>query len=53
MPSILTPDCMLSDGSVARLQELARDGTQLVLTAALRFGEEPFLAHLRNLGVPA
>ena len=26
-------------------------GTQLVLTAALRFGEEPFLAHLRDLGV--
>ncbi len=48
---ILTPDCMLSEGSVARLQELARRGTQLVLTAALRFGEEPFLAHLRDLGV--
>jgi hypothetical protein len=48
---ILTPDCMLSDGSVARLQELARSGTELVLTAALRFGEEPFLAHLRKLGV--
>jgi len=48
---ILTPDCMLSDGSVARLQDLARNGTELVLTAALRFGEEPFLAHLRELGV--
>lgn len=48
---VLTPDCMLSEGSVARLQALARDGTQLVLTAALRFGEEPFLANLRSLGV--
>ena len=41
--TIITPDSMLSDGSVARLQELAHSGTQLVLTAALRFGEEPFL----------
>ena len=48
---ILTPDSMLSDGSVARLQELANNGAQLVLTAALRFGEEPFLGHLQNLGV--
>jgi len=48
---ILTPDCMLSNGSVARLQELARSGAQLVLTAALRFGEEPFLANLHDLGV--
>jgi hypothetical protein len=49
--AVLTPDCMLSDGTVARLQELARSGVQLVLTAALRFGEEPFLGHLRNMGV--
>jgi hypothetical protein len=48
---ILTPDCMLSDGGVARLQDLAHGGAQLVLIAALRFGEEPFLAHLRDLGV--
>ena len=48
---VVTPDCMLSDGSVARLQELAQSGTQLVLTAALRFGEEPFFAHLHELGV--
>jgi hypothetical protein len=47
---ILTPDCMLSEGSVARLQELARGGTKLVLTAALRFGEEPFFARLREIG---
>ena len=48
---VLTPDCMLSDGSVARLQELADRGTHLVLTAALRFGEEPFLGHFEKLGV--
>ncbi|HWG06270.1 MAG TPA: hypothetical protein VG271_14760 [Beijerinckiaceae bacterium] len=47
---ILTPDCMLSEGSVARLQALARGGAKLVLTAALRFGEEPFFAHLRQIG---
>ena len=46
---VLTPDCMLSEGSVARLQDLARGGAELVLTAALRFGEEPFLQHLREL----
>lgn len=48
---VLTPDSMLSDGSVARLQDLADRGTHLVLTAALRFGEEPFLGHLRQLGL--
>ncbi len=48
--AIVTPDCMLSDGSVARLQDLARSGIQLVLTAALRFGEEPFLTQLRTMG---
>jgi hypothetical protein len=51
---ILTPDSMLSDGSVARLQELARAGTELVLAPALRFGEEPFFVQLRGMGaVPA
>jgi hypothetical protein len=48
---LLTPDCMLSDGSVARLQELARAGTELVLTAALRFGEETFLGNLKTMGI--
>jgi hypothetical protein len=48
---VLTPDSMLSDGSVTRLQELARTGAQVVLTAALRFGEEPFFAHLRAMGI--
>ena len=45
---VLTPDCMLSDGTVSRLQDLARDGIELVLAPALRFGEEPFLRHHGN-----
>jgi hypothetical protein len=49
--TVVTPDSMLSDGSVARLAELAREGSELVLAAALRFGEGPFLANLDKLGV--
>ncbi len=49
--AVLTPDCMLSDGTVARLQQLACSGCQLVVAAALRFGEEAFLGQLRNMGV--
>ena len=48
---VLTPDCMLSDGTVSRLQDLARDGIELVLAPALRFGEEPFLRHLGTMGI--
>jgi hypothetical protein len=48
---VLTPDSMLSDGTAARLQDLARAGTELVVVAALRFGEEPFFAHLSSMGV--
>jgi hypothetical protein len=48
---ILTPDCMLSDGAVARLQELAIKDVEVVLVAALRFGEEPFLGHLYAEGL--
>lgn len=47
---VLTPDCMLSDGTIAAAQRLAARGVQLVLAAALRFGEEPFLANLRESG---
>jgi hypothetical protein len=49
--TVLTPDCMLSDGSIKRLQQLAHAGFQLVVAAALRFGEEPFLGELRSLGL--
>ena len=48
--AILTPDCMLSDGAIRRLQDHAARGVQLVCVAALRCGEEPFLGHLRALG---
>lgn len=49
---VITPDCMFSDGSIARLQELARNGVQLVLAAALRFGEEPLFEYLKA-SIPA
>ena len=48
---VLTPDSMVSDGTIARLQELAGEGVELVVAAALRFGEEPFFAHLAEMGV--
>jgi hypothetical protein len=48
---ILTPDCMISDGSMANVQALAESGARLVLTAALRFGEEPFFADLERQGL--
>ena len=45
---------MVSDGTIARLQELAGEGVELVVAAALRFGEEPFFAHLAEMGlIPA
>jgi hypothetical protein len=51
---LVTPDSMLSDGTVARLQEHAQDGKKLVLAVALRFGEGPFLGNLKSAGlVPA
>lgn len=45
---ILTPDFMLSDGSVAALQRHAVAGTQVVLNVALRFGEEPLFENLEQ-----
>jgi hypothetical protein len=51
--AVLTPDCMLADGGLARLQELARSGVEVVLTAALRFGEEPLFKQLRDMGALA
>jgi len=51
---VLTPDSMISDGTVARLQQLAYAGVELVVVAALRFGEEPFFNHLTAMGlIPA
>lgn len=48
---ILTPDFMLSDGSIAAIQRHAVAGKHVVLTAALRFGEEPLLEHLAAMGL--
>ncbi len=39
---VLTPDRMVSDGTVGKPQEHAENGVELVWVAALRFGEEPF-----------
>jgi hypothetical protein len=48
-PFVITPDSMFSDGTVARLQELANKGVELVLVPALRFAEEPFFNELQGL----
>jgi len=49
--AILTPDLMVSDGTVAALQWHAVNGVQLVWTAALRFGEEPLFEHLKQMAI--
>jgi hypothetical protein len=51
--AILTPDVMLSDGTVSAMQRHAVNGVEVVLTAALRFGEEPLFDHLKQLGIIA
>jgi hypothetical protein len=47
------PDCVFSDGTIARVQELAHEGKELVVCPALRFGEEPVLRNLRDRGLLA
>lgn len=47
----LTPDLMVSDGTVLTLKKCAQAGSKVVLTAALRFGEEPLFEHLRSFGI--
>lgn len=49
---LLTPDLMVSDGTMAAAQRHAVAGIQVVLTAALRFGEEPLFKHLEEIGLP-
>lgn len=48
---LLTPDLILSDGTIALVQDRALEGAQLVFSAALRFGEEPLFEHLGELGI--
>jgi len=48
---LLTPDLMLSDGTMAAVQRHAVSGIEVVLVAALRFGEEPLFKNLDSLGI--
>jgi len=50
-PLVIQPDCMFSDGMIARLQQLAIEGIELALAPNLRFAEEPFFDHLQILGI--
>ena len=50
-PFVLQPDSIFSDGTIARLQELAGQGVELALVPALRFAEEPFFENLQKLGI--
>ncbi len=46
---LITPDCMISDGTIRNLQDHALAGIELVLVAALRFGEEPLFRHFEAI----
>ncbi len=50
-PFVLTPDCIFSDGMMARLQELALQGIELVLVPVLRFEEEALFGQLEKAGI--
>jgi len=45
----LTPDLVLSDGSLHELKRLAAEGKKVVLCAAMRFTQEGCLADMREL----
>jgi len=47
----LTPDLVLSDGSVVALQRLSRAGKKVVLCVAVRFSEEGCLPELEAMGI--
>jgi hypothetical protein len=47
----LTPDLMVSDGTMAAVERHARSGRTVVLTVALRFGEEPLFERLADMGL--
>lgn len=48
---LLTPDLMFSDGSIAAVQRYAEMGAKVVLSAALRFGQEPLFEQLESMGI--
>jgi len=47
----LAPDMVLSDGAVAELDRLARQGSKVVLAAACRFAQDECLAAFRSRGL--
>ena len=48
---LLTPDLMLSNGTMAAIQKHAVLGVEVVLVSALRFGEEPLFKNLKSMGI--
>jgi hypothetical protein len=46
----VTPDLILSDGSVAAMERLAEAGKKVVLAVAIRYQHEPVLAELDRAG---
>jgi hypothetical protein len=50
-PFVMMPDSIFSDGTIARLQELALEGNELVFVPALRFAEEPLFEQFEKRGI--
>ena len=48
--TLLTPDCLVSDGALAKLEALVDAGNEVVLTPAIRFTEEDLFAEMRAGG---
>lgn len=48
---LLTPDLLVSDGSLAAIEKRALAGARVVLTAALRYGAEPLFTKLGSMGL--
>lgn len=46
---LLTPDLMVSDGTMAAVQRRAVEGYHMFLVAALRFAEEPLFKNLQDI----
>jgi len=47
----VTPDLVLSDGTLTYIEKRALEGKHIVFCAAIRFAEEPFFAHLKKLNL--
>lgn len=46
----LSPDAVLSDGSVSTLERLSESGKKVVLSAAFRISQDPFLEEMKQSG---